>query len=64
LCEATPSDYVRLGEILIEAIPSDRRQMWSGKVMAYLASQTALSARQGKGPPRVPTKAIHMDLEG
>ena len=62
--EVQPSDYVRLSEILIEAIPSDRRQMWSGKVMAYLASQTALSVAQGKGPPRLPTKAIHVDLEG
>lgn len=59
-----PNDYVRLAEILIEAIPSDRRQMWSGKVMAYLASQTALSAVQGKEAPRVTTKAIHLDLGG
>ncbi len=64
LAEIQPSDYVRLADILVEAIPSDRRQMWSGRVMAYLASQTALSAAQGKGAPRVPTKAIHMDLGG
>ncbi len=64
LGEVQPSDYVRLSEILIEAIPSDRRQIWSGKVMAYLASQTALSVAQGKGPPRLPTKAIHVDLGG
>lgn len=64
LDEVQSSDYVRLAEILVEAIPSDRRQMWSGKVMAYLASQTALSVAQGKGAPRVPTKAIHVDLGG
>lgn len=64
LGEVQPSDYVRLADILAEAIPSDRRQMWSGKVMAYLASQTAHSATQGKGAPRVPTKAIHLDLGG
>lgn len=62
--ELPSSDYVRLAEILLEAIPSDRKQMWSGKVMAYLASQTALSTAQGKEPPRLPTKAIHADLEG
>lgn len=62
--EIQPTDYVRLSEILIEAIPSDRRQIWSGKVMAYLASQTAISVAQGKGLPRLPTKAIHADLEG
>jgi len=64
LSEVLPSDYARLAEILIEAIPSDRKQMWSGKVMIYLASQTGLAATQGKEPPRVPTKAIHMDLGG
>lgn len=62
--ELPPSDYVRLAEVLVEAIPSDRKQLWSGKVMAYLASQTALSAAQGKGAPRLPTKAIHTDLQG
>jgi hypothetical protein len=62
--ELQPIDYVRLANILAEAIPSDRKQMWSGKVMAYLASQTALSATQGKGALRVPTKAIHKDLGG
>lgn len=62
--ELPPTDYVRLAEILVEAIPSDRKQMWSGKVMAYMASQTALSAAQGKGAPRLPTKAIHADLKG
>lgn len=62
--EMSPGDYRRLAEILIDAIPSDRKLMWSGKVMAYLASQTAHSATQGKGPLRVPTKAIHGDLGG
>lgn len=62
--ELQPSDYVRLADILVEAIPSDRKQMWSGKVMAYLAAQTAFYAAQGKGAPRVPTKAIHADLGG
>lgn len=64
LGDVSPCDYERLAEILIEAIPSDRTQMWSGKVMAYLASQTAYSVSQGKGPPRVPTKVIHADLGG
>lgn len=32
--------------------------------MAYLASQTALFAAQGKAAPRVTTKAIHTDLAG
>jgi len=64
LCDCMVSDYVRLADILVEAIPSDRKQMWGDKVMAYLASQTALAAVQGKEPPRVPTKAIHLDLGG
>ncbi len=59
-----PNDYVRLAEILIEAIPGDRRQLRSGKVMAYLASQTRDSVARGKGAARVPTKAIHADLGG
>lgn len=62
--KVNPDIYTRLADILVEAIPSDRRQMWSGKVMVYLASQTALSASQGKGPPRVPTKVIHAELGG
>ncbi len=62
--ELQPTEHVRLANILIEAIPSDRKKMWSGKVMAYLASQTALSADQGKGAPRVSTKVIHADLGG
>jgi hypothetical protein len=60
----TPIDYQRLAEILIEAIPSDRKQMWVGKVMAYLASQALQCGSQGKAPPRVPTKAIYADLGG
>lgn len=59
-----PTDYVRLAEIIIEAIPRDRKEIWSGKVMVYLASQTALFSSQGKEDPRVPTKAIHADLGG
>ena len=62
--ELQPNLYAQLADILVAAIPSDRKQMWSGKVMAYLASQAALSAAQGKGVPRVPTKAIHADLGG
>lgn len=64
LGEESSSDHARLAEILIEAIPSDRQKMWSGKVMTYLASQTAFSVSQGKGPPRVSTKVIHADLGG
>ena len=62
--ELPPVDYVRLADILIEAIPSDRKQIWTSKVMVYLASQTKRSAAQGKGVPRLPTKAIHADLGG
>lgn len=62
--EVAPNDYLRLAAILVEAIPSDRKQMWVGKVMAYLASQTVQAVSQGKELPRVPTKAIHADLEG
>lgn len=62
--EVRPNDYLRLAEILIEAIPIDRKQTWSGKVMAYLASQTAFFIDQGKAAPRVTTKAIHTDLGG
>lgn len=62
--ELPPVEYVRLADILIEAIPSDRKQIWTSKVMVYLASQTKRSAAQGKGVPRLPTKAIHADLGG
>lgn len=62
--EINPDDYGRLAQILIDAIPNDRRQLWSGKVMLYLASKTVLAASQGKRPPRVPTKVIHGDLGG
>lgn len=59
-----PHDWAQLAEILIEAIPIDRKRTWSGKVMAYLASQSALSLNQGSVTTRVTTKAIHADLKG
>lgn len=59
-----PNDYRQLAEILIDAIPSDRKLEWSGKVMAYLASETMHSAEHGGLAPRVSTKAIHTDLGG
>jgi hypothetical protein len=57
-------DYLRLCEILIEAIPLDRKQSWVGKVLTYLASQTTQSIKEGKGVPRISTKAVHLDLCG
>lgn len=57
-------DYLRHCEILIEAIPLDRKQSWAGKVLTYLASQTVQSIHGGKGAPRISTKAFHLDLGG
>lgn len=62
--EVKPGDFVQLAQILIDAIPRDRRQMWTSKVMNYLASETKCAAEQGKEPPRLPTKVIHADLRG
>lgn len=59
-----PRDYERLADILIEAIPTDRKRTWAGKIMSYLASQAKTSAADGKAPPRVQTKTIHSDLGG
>jgi len=49
---------------MINAIPNDRKSMRAGKVMVYLASETQKAASQNQMPPRVPTKAIHVDLDG
>lgn len=62
--ETTSDDYLKLCEILIEAIPLDRKQSWVGKVLTYLASQTMQSIKEGNGVPRISTKAIHLDLGG
>jgi hypothetical protein len=59
-----PDDYLKLCEILIEAIPLDRKQFWVGKVLTYLAYQTMQSIKEGNGTPRISTKAIHVDLGG
>ncbi|MBK9445443.1 MAG: hypothetical protein IPO00_04690 [Betaproteobacteria bacterium] len=57
-------NYRQLAEILIAAIPDDRRQIWAGKVMAYLAQEAVrFDSRESKSL-RVPTKAIHADLGG
>lgn len=62
--ETSSNDYLKLCEILIEAIPLDRKQSWVGKVLTYLASQTMQSIKEGNGVPRISTKAIHLDLAG
>lgn len=59
----TSATYVRLAETLLNAIPNDRKEQWAGKVMAYIASETLHAASEGHEPPRIPTKAIHLDLE-
>lgn len=61
---ATPDDYLKLCEILLDAIPLDRKQFWVGKVLTYLASETMQSIKEGNGTPRISTKAIHVDLGG
>lgn len=62
--EICPNDYLRLSEILIAALPQDRKLMWGGKVIAYLARQTTQAISEGQGLPDIPTKAIHLDLGG
>jgi hypothetical protein len=59
-----PDDYLRLSEILISALPQDRKLMWGGKVMAYLARQTTQAVSEGQALPDIPTKSIHLDLGG
>lgn len=56
--------YLRLADVMIQAIPNDRKSMRAGKVMIYLASATLKAASRNQMPPRVPTKAIHADLDG
>lgn len=63
-CEPDNEMYQRLADILIQAIPDDRKLMQAGKVMLYLASETKKAASQNQMLPRVPTKAIHVDLGG
>lgn len=62
--DARADDYLKLCEILIEAIPLDRKPSWAGKVLTYLASQTMQSIKNGNGVPRISTKTIHVDLGG
>ena len=65
--ELDSETYLRLADVLIQAIPNDRKLMQAGKVMLYLASETKKAASQNQIqmlPPRVPTKAIHVDLGG
>jgi len=63
-CEFDSETYQRLADVLIRAIPDDRKLMLAGKVMLYLASETKKAASQNQTLPRVPTKAIHGDLGG
>lgn len=58
------SHLKQLAEILIAAIPEDRRQIWAGKIMVYLAQEALRSASQKNRSLRVSTKAIHTDLAG
>ena len=62
--ELDSETYLRLAEVMIQAIPNDRKSMRAGRIMAYLASETKKAASQNQMPPRVPTKAIHADLDG
>ncbi len=62
--EVCTDGYLKLCEILIEAIPIDRKEKKAGKVIAYLASKTMQVIAEGKGWPRVSTKAIYLDLGG
>jgi len=62
--DSSRHNYRQLAEILIAAIPDDRRQIWAGKVMTYLAQEAVrFDSRESKSL-RVPTKAIHADLGG
>lgn len=60
----TSNRLQQLAEIFIAAIPEDRRQIWAGKVMLYLAEETRRSASQENEPLRISTKAIYTDLGG
>lgn len=62
--ELGPDGYLTLCEVLIASIPFDRKQLWVGKVLTYLATQTMQSIKEGKGLPRISTKAIYLDLGG
>ena len=48
-------EYRQMAEILIQAIPNDRKSMWAGKVMAYLANEALRAASHNQLPARVPT---------
>jgi hypothetical protein len=58
------NDSARLGRILLESIPSDRKQQWAGKVMTYIAAETIQCASEGDSPLRISTKTIYSDLGG
>ncbi len=62
--ELDSETYLRLADVMIQAIPNDRKSMRAGRVMAYLASETQKAVSENKTPPRVPTKAIYADLDG
>lgn len=54
----------QLAEILIAAIPDDRRHFLASKIMIYLAQAALGFVSQKNKSPRVTTKAIHTDLGG
>lgn len=56
--------YAQLAEILLKAIPSDRRGQWAGKILSHLAQETLTQVSQGKAPPRISTKGFHSALQG
>lgn len=56
--------YVKLAQILLRAIPSDRRNQWAGKILSHLAQETLTHVSQGKAPPRISTKVLHFALRG
>lgn len=58
-------DEIRtMARILVESIPTDKRQQRAGKVLAYLAEKTMECDSEVCFPRRMSTKDIYTDLDG
>jgi hypothetical protein len=57
-------EVTEMARILLESIPPDKKQLRTGRVLAYLAEKTMKWDSKASLPRRMPTKDIHTDLEG
>jgi len=60
----TPEQMISLGKVLLESIPSDRAQIWAGRIMKYFAEETIRRVSAGNADLKIVTKEIYQDLGG